>query len=96
MPKGVHTFGSQRQKSSGYYHHNNVSISSHQVKHKSSDPNEQSMASDPGEVVMEGVWGEAAGHEGRVVHAHDRVEQHLLQADVEVRLQGLKHKEDRT
>ena len=49
------------------------------------------MSADPGEVVMEGVGREAAGHERRVVDAHDGVEQHLLQPNVEVRLQSLEN-----
>ncbi len=44
------------------------------------------MPADPGEVVVKGVRGEAAGDECGVVDAHDRVKQDLLQTAVEVRL----------
>ena len=63
----------------------------YQIQDKSSDPDKKSMSADPGEVVVEGVRREAAWHESRVVDAHDRVEQHLLQTNVEVRLQNLEN-----
>ena len=47
------------------------------------------MPSDPCEVVVKGVRGEAAGHEGRVVNADYRIEKDLLQPAVEVSFEHL-------
>lgn len=63
-----------------------LTINSHQVQNKPPDPNEKRVSTDPREVVMNGVRGEAARDKGGVVNAYDRVEQDLLQAAVEIRL----------